>query len=128
MSIVQYIGLPYSDRGRGPTYDCWGLVRLFYRQEMGIDLPSLVGEYKSATWDIPGVVSLVCREREAWRQVEQAEQRDLVLINIGGKPRHVGVWLDGNRMLHTLAGHDSSIESLSSPKWVNRIEGFYRYG
>lgn len=128
MDASRYVGLPYESHGRGPrAYDCWGLVRLFYQQEFGINLPTLIDGYESAAKDHAGVVAALLRERERWHKVATPVAGDVVVLRIGTAPRHVGVLLPPMQLLHSLDGHDSVIESLESPKWARRIEGFYRY-
>jgi cell wall-associated NlpC family hydrolase len=128
IDVARYVGLPYRDHGRGPeAFDCWGLVRLVYLEVFKIELPSFVDGYLSASWDAEGVAALVVHERARWREVQDRREGDVVVIRMAARPRHVGLWLEGNRMLHTLAGHDSALESLESPKWARRIDGVYRY-
>ena len=41
MKYDKYIGLPYQENGRTETgTDCWGLARLYYKNELDIELPS----------------------------------------------------------------------------------------
>ena len=43
-----FVGLPWEDRGRGPAYDCWGLVVAAFKAGAGIELPSHADEYVTA--------------------------------------------------------------------------------
>ena len=46
MNYNKYIGLPYKENGRSTEgVDCWGLARLFYKHELGIELPSYTELY-----------------------------------------------------------------------------------
>src|SRR5512134_1374594 len=41
-----YVGIPYLDHGAARSgCDCWGLVRLIYRERTRIELPSYAGDY-----------------------------------------------------------------------------------
>ena len=47
--ISKYIGLPFEDKGRGPSgFDCWGIVTWIYMQELGLILPEHL-TYESVT-------------------------------------------------------------------------------
>lgn len=123
-----YIGIPYLDRGRDPAVglDCWGLPRLFYAREKGIELPSLLESYDTAS-DHRAVTALVVAQARGWRRVVIPEWADLVTLNVAGRPWHVGVVLDERHFLHTMEGLGSIIDRLDSPRWSSRVEGFWRY-
>lgn len=126
MTIDKYIGLPYKDNGRDTTgIDCWGLARLYYSQELGIDLPSYSTEYNGDTSE--NIKELISQHRESWIKVDVPEVGDLVLFNIYGEPTHIGICIGDNKFLHSRDGKDSVIESLSSQQWDKRIAGFYKY-
>lgn len=41
-----YVGIPYADhRSDRSGCDCWGLVRLVYRERAGVVLPAYAGDY-----------------------------------------------------------------------------------
>jgi len=122
----EYVGIPYKAGGRDRDgCDCYGLVRLVLRERFGKEMPEY-GEcishgadesYRLISDDMPLV--------DAFRpDVPQAG--DVVVLKMRGQPSHIGVYLGGGKMLHTLAEHDSAIESVDGPKWVKRIEGYYR--
>ena len=126
MNYDKYIGLPYLENGRTEAgIDCWGLARVFYREQLNIDLPSYTDEY-SGSHD-PAVIEAISRYRENWEKTDTPTIGDLCLFNILGEPTHVGVYVGSNKFLHSREGRDSVIETLDNTKWKNRFQGFYKY-
>ena len=126
MNYDKYIGLPYLDNGRTKTgVDCWGLARLVYRDEYGIDLPSYTEEYIGGS--DPHIVQAVSLYKDNWENILTPTIGDLCLFNIFGEPMHVGVYVGDNKFLHCRRGSDSVIESLNNIKWKNRFVGFYKH-
>ncbi len=123
---LQYVGLPFGDKGRGPTYDCWGIVREVLRRERGLDLPDYTGEYASSG-DRISVSAAVTEGCRSWTKVQAAQVFDVAILRLAGRPWHCGLVVADDWMLHTLSGVGSVLERLSSPVWRNRIEGFYRH-
>jgi cell wall-associated NlpC family hydrolase len=131
--IRGYVGIPFRDGGRDREgCDCWGLVRLVYRDVAGIDLPSY-GEI--------GATELLAIAREVgaairgdpWRCVTDDPRRPLdvvVMARQGHAIRaafHVGVMIDGKRVLHTEQMTDSHTVPIDHPSLASRIIGFYRH-
>lgn len=126
MNYNKYIGLPYVSNGRELTgLDCWGLAVVFYRDELGIELPSYSELYSNAS--DPEVVQAIQQHRDSWLLTTAAQPGDLCLFNIYGEPAHVGIYVGDNKFLHAREGRDSVVESLSSSQWSKRFQGFYRY-
>jgi len=126
MNYDKYIGLPYLDNGRTESgLDCWGLARLFYSNEYGIELPSYSEEYTGGT--DPYISQAVNLYKDNWEEITIPNIGDLCLFNIFGEPMHVGVYIGDNKFLHCRIGSDSVIESLNNVKWKNRFVGFYAY-
>jgi sulfur carrier protein ThiS len=126
MNYDKYIGLPYLDNGRTQAgVDCWGLARLFYKDEFDIDLPSYSQDYIGGT--DPHITEVIDLYKNNWEDTTTPNIGDLCLFNILGEPMHVGVYLGDNKFLHCRRGSDSVIESLSNIKWKNRFLGFYSY-
>lgn len=119
---MNYIGLPYQTRG------CWELVRLFYKQEMGIDLPSYADEYaKLSAEEQQEIAVLIRAERNDWREVTEPQCGDVILLRIFGEPSHIGIVLGEGKMLHVFRGNTSCVESYFGPKWAPRIDSFWRH-
>ncbi len=126
MDYNKYIGLPYKDNGRDTSgVDCWGLARLFYQQELGIELPSYTELYAGA--HDPQVSQALDAYKDSWQVAEYGVAGDLCLFNIYGEPAHVGVYIGERKFLHAREGRDSVVESLDSAQWSKRFAGFYKY-
>lgn len=124
----EYIGIPFAEKGRSQKgADCWGLVKLVYSRQMGInDLPDFAEQYQH-TRDKVNIPLLVDEEKQHWQPVASPQEGDVVVFNLAGIPIHVGVMIDPGRFLHVVRGTNACIEKISSPVWANRIAGFYRY-
>lgn len=126
MNYNKYIGLPYQNNGRTTSgVDCWGLACIFYRDELGIELPSYSHLYSTAS--DPEVVEAIKTHQDNWLPTSEARPGDLCLFNIYGEPAHVGIYVGDSHFLHAREGRDSVIESLSSSQWSKRFQGFYKY-
>lgn len=122
----KYIGLPYLENGRTETgLDCWGLAKLFYKNELGIDLPSYDTEY-NGSYD-PNVVAAISHYKSNWKKTDTPKPGNLCLFNILGEPTHIGVYIGNNKFMHARDGQDTVVESLLSSNWNRRFEGFYEY-
>jgi sulfur carrier protein ThiS len=122
----KYIGLRYKAKGRDFSgTDCYGLVRLFYKEELKIDLPAFDSEYEAT--EEQRIQELFAQYREGWDEVTTPLHGDVVLFRVLGKVRHIGVMITPESFLHVREGSDSVVEYLSNPKWNKRVAGFFRY-
>ena len=128
MDLIKYIGLPYKEYGRDFNgCDCYGLIYLFYKHELGIELPTYSALYNHNNSD--SIKDIISREKTKWIKVDKPKKFDGILFNISGMYNHIGIFLDNNLFLHSakIRG-ESCIERITHPFWNTRIEGFYRYG
>ena len=123
----RYIGIPYA-RGRREMCgaDCYGLAALIYEKEKGIVLPEY--EYSEDVNNLDTVEAAVRQGIELWTPIEAAQRApfDLVLIRFKGTLTHLGILVDGKRMVHTQRGILSCVQRYDK-RWARRIEGFYRW-
>lgn len=124
IDVDDYIGLPFESGGRGPAYDCYGLLRLVYAERLGIELPAHTGYAETTT---PETAEMIQAGLVSWVPVESPEPWDAVLFVVRGAPNHIGLVVSPGFMLHTATGRDAAIESYQRPYWRSRIEGFYRW-
>jgi hypothetical protein len=122
----KYIGIPFLDKGRDINgIDCWGLVRLVYRQEYNIDLPNFSSEYEAD--DTERMRDLIAQYKEGWEQIDVPTEGCIVLFNIMGTESHIGIAVSNTHFLHARDGRDSAIESFESVGWKKRISGYFKY-
>lgn len=122
----KYIGIPFLDKGRDINgIDCWGLVRLVYKQEYHIDLPNFSSNYEAD--DSEQMKDLLAQYKEGWEKIDAPTEGCIVLFNILGVESHMGIAISSTHFLHARDRRDSAIESFESVAWRNRITGFYKY-
>lgn len=104
--------------------DCWGLVRLIYKEEFGIDIPP-------ATIDMIDHASMglipTCLD-SMWDKTDNPAPGDVINFRVLGHDMHVGIVTSPGYMLHVFdEGHTSCIEPYTSRRWKKRIAGIYSY-
>lgn len=132
MSVVPawaeaYVGLPFCEFGRTRSgVDCWGLAQMVLAEHFRKrNLPDFLGRYAGVK--DKALPALFEDSLKAWQRVVDPAPGDIVVLNIGGKPWHVGVVIVRNRMLTIDRSTASVIERLDSLRWVGRIGGYYRW-
>lgn len=122
-----YVGLPF---GEGPgEVTCWSLVRRVMAERRGIELPAY-GEISAR--DLVRVARTMGREQlaETWRAVSVPQEFDVALMRSarGGRAIvHVGIMIDGRRLLHVEDRTASVVVPLDHYSVRGRIVGFRRY-
>jgi sulfur carrier protein ThiS len=126
MNYEKYIGIPYAEKGRNTTgLDCYGLVRLIYKEEFKIDLPSFTTEYTQN--DTDRIAELIAQYKEGWEQLDEPQEGSIVLFRIRGSESHVGVVVSPTHFIHVRENQDCVIEVLNSTAWTRRRIGYFKY-
>lgn len=90
-------GRPWADRACSmEEMDCWGLVVLYYRHALGVELHQIAG-YES------GCDFITCYERERtfWRLSRLPINGCLAVFYRGDSPAHVGIMVSPVKCLHS---------------------------
>lgn len=118
---TKYVGLPYCLGGRERDgVDCWGLVRLVYREERGVLLPDLPGV---ASCDLLTISHRILREAmDLWQDLAEPKELCAVAMSQSRVLHHVGVWTaaDGGKVIH--AWKDLAV--IADTLRVLRLRGF----
>lgn len=120
--VERYLGIPWVLNGESPAgCDCWGLVRLAYREELGVDLvhPSAMSAETAAA-----VARRVAEVRElllgAARFVPaEGAPADLDILEFSTRGRladHVGV-VAGGMLLHCRFGAGAVLTPFERVRW-----------
>jgi cell wall-associated NlpC family hydrolase len=128
IDLTRYIGIPYVDKGQDPAMglDCWQLVRHFYRQELGVDVPDYLELYASSM-DKASVKGCMAHAFGEWQRVDYPAFGDVLVFRVTDAPWHTGIYLGPGRMLHSLPGHNSCLEAYDGTRWKHRLHGVYRW-
>lgn len=128
ISATRYMGIPVVPGGRSRAgVDCWGLVRLVYKEERGIDLPA----YDGVDWSRSAEVWEAIAKTEAdgeWLPIVKEDRLpfDVVVLRIKGTPWHIGVLLNRDQFMHADPVRGICVERVESLHWRNRVEQVLR--
>jgi cell wall-associated NlpC family hydrolase len=131
MDLSKYIGIPFKDHGRGRDgCDCWGLVHLVYREQLGITMHDLGDAYSDAyaRGDVDMLVDAVAGEN--WNVDVTAgpwKPMDVMIFRRCGVEAHVGLYLRPGEMLHVVHGMCAAVERYNSAKWGRRLSRVLRH-
>lgn len=121
----KYLGIPYQLHGRDFSgCDCWGLVIIFYKEELGITLLDLENKNFCADWYKKDNF-FVENYYKQWREVEHPQNYDICFFkNYEGHVNHCGLILPNNIVMQTTQKHGVTFLPLHRLK--SKIVGFYR--
>lgn len=129
--VASYIGIPFKAKGRDRDgADCWGLFRLLYLEQYGIELPLYLEGYEGTDRaDRKDVARLIASRPPEWRPVAAGDERlgDGIVLRMDGEEMHVGLVVARATMLHILEGINSTAERYDGPIWRQRVVGFHRW-
>lgn len=121
--ISRVEGIPWSNRACSfGAADCWGLVVLYYRHVLGIEIHQTV-DYES------GCDFMTCYDADVvfWQPVATFSESGIFVAWVGSQPVHVGLIVDG-LALHSRGknGHVRFDAIRTIQKLFTRVE-FYTY-
>jgi cell wall-associated NlpC family hydrolase len=129
--LSTYIGLPFQAHGRDRTaIDCYGLLRLYYLEQFGIELPSYGEDYAGAgRADAAEMGQAIERHMPEWLPASEPAVGDAILLKLWGQPCHVGIVIAPQRslFLHAIEGSNSCLERWRDMLWERKVAGFYRH-
>lgn len=123
---ARFLDIPYRLGGADfDGCDCYGLVRLYHRAALGVDLPAYPGAEIAVD---RAEISAAAAGRGPWAPVARAEigRGDVVLMS-GGAALHCGVMMDARRFLHVAMFGFSELGDVTAAEYAARLRGVYRW-
>lgn len=125
--IEKVIGLPWVNRASSfESVDCWGLVILYYKNVLNINLPEVKGYEEKE-----GVTTCWIGEanKKHWIESDKPQMDGVVFTCYrGDNPFHVGVAISKTHVLHTTGYFDSGgTVQVNSIKAIEKIYGKITY-
>lgn len=124
---LQYLTIPYKHQGRDfDGADCFGLIRLFYENELGIKLPDFTEQYDEEWYGEHDYIAELYGQY-GFVRCEAPRFGDLLFfMNTDSRVGHVGVVLDSSHFIHMTRG-GCGINDYFAGLWHRQLEGIYRY-
>lgn len=123
----KYIQIPFEEHGRSFSgCDCYGLVKLYYEEELKINLPDFFN-YESTT-EIEQIEKLISLGKPILnaQPLKEPEEGCLVLFKSKGYVSHIGIYIGNNMVLHITPKTNCLCERLTSRRLKGRVDGFYK--
>ena len=120
MNVENYIGIPFLKNGNNRNgCDCWKLIVMVYREQLGIDLPDYAEIFvDDSLASLKKVARTMKEERLKWQQVQTPIPYDVILLRVDGLVCHAGLVIDRRRMLHIAVHRDDAV----APRAVEAIQ------
>lgn len=122
--------IPFLAEGRSIEHglDCWGLIYVVYKTELGINLPKYDVDYNlNNDIDITRLSDLIkadACQNNGWHQITDknlAQPFDVWVIPLSGIYTHVALYTSKNYMLHIQEGCNVTHEACNSLLWKRRM-------
>lgn len=123
----KYINIPYKHLGNDPSsgMDCFNLCRYVYKQETGVEIPHLSFEHCNIIDDdwynktTDQYFEQAVKHDARCAQVESPKKLDFIFLTIGSTnvTNHCAIYVDTNRILHTMIG---------KPSWISPYGSYYK--
>src|SRR5688572_28313555 len=136
---MSYVAIRFVDGGRDRSgCDCWGLVRLFLKEEFRIDVPEYGEISARELLEIQAAMQSATAPGGSWVKIDSVFKLrrgnvivmyayDRVSSKLQKGTSHVGVMVDRYRLLHVEKGTDSVLAQVTSTPIRLRIASMWRH-
>jgi len=128
--VARFVGIPFVAHGRDyDGCDCWGLLRLVWRDAFGWEAPLHDGPSWEPGTSADEISAIITRESARYPQIEPGSEKegDGIVLRMRGGDMHIGVVVTPGRMLHVEEACATVVEDYRRPAWRHRIVRFHRF-
>lgn len=106
-------GAPWVNRGHSfEGADCYGVVLLYYKEVLGIELPIVSGYKQGLNY---ADCSDMVRSQDCWERIAYPEQHAVAFSHVvDGRPMHISVCIDRKNIIHAVGLSSSGIVKVNS--------------
>ena len=128
MSVVlKYLNIPFKHCGRSASgVDCYGLVYMFYKNELGIKLPEY---HYEAEWMKQGLDLI---QKNYWEHFEHTDRiKKYCIVTFKGLQTkivsHMGIMIDDISFLHVPHSLLVCMDKITNIFWKKTVYGYFIY-
>lgn len=126
--ISKFIGIPFVSKGRSFNgCDCYGLVKLYYKEILNIDIPETIITAEQPRRTFANYLNEISKN---WIATTPAKNVVVAMSVNAEHPNlvtHFAVMIDDKRFIDTRENMSSYLTSIDDEKIKNQIKGFYKW-
>ena len=126
--ISKFVGIPFVSKGRNFNgCDCYGLVKLYYKEILNIDIPETIITAEQPRRTFANYLNEISKN---WTATTPAKNVVVAMSVNAEHPNlvtHFAVMIDDKRFIDTRENMSSYLTSIDDEKIKNQIKGFYKW-
>ena len=126
--ISNFIGIPFVSKGRSFNgCDCYGLVKLYYKEILNIDIPETIITVEQPRRTFANYLNEISKN---WTATTPAKNVVVAMSVNAEHPNlvtHFAVMIDDKRFIDTRENMSSYLTSIDDERIKNQIKGFYKW-
>ena len=124
----KFIGIPFVSQGRSfRGCDCYGLVKLYYKEVLNIELPETVITAEQPRRTFANYLNEISKN---WTSTIPSKNAVVAMAVNAEHPSlitHFAVMIDDKRFIDIRENMSSYLTSIDDKKIKNQIKGFYKW-
>jgi murein DD-endopeptidase len=126
--ISKFIGIPFVSKGRSFNgCDCYGLVKLYYKEVLNIDIPETIITAEQPRRTFANYLNEISKNWTATTPAKNVVVAMSVNAEHPSLVTHFAVMIDDKRFIDTRENMSSYLTSIDDEKIKNQIKGFYKW-